>query len=132
MAFTTPEPATAESAITLTLPRTSKASVGTVVPTPTSPFELTIKLSSSTWTPLRKLKAFLILAIYTNFLVIYYDKASTLELSSLIASIRIGMILWYWTDKYPFSLTLVSSGRPSASSSCAITPVLAEPSAIIS
>ena len=40
-------------------PTTSMDSVGIVVPIPTKPVGLTIKLSLSTWTPLRKLNCLL-------------------------------------------------------------------------
>ena len=43
----------------LVVPLTSKNSLGTDVPIPTRPLGFTIKLSSSTWTPLRKLNDFL-------------------------------------------------------------------------
>ena len=52
---------------TFAVPRTSRASLGMEVPIPTKPLALTIKLSSSTWTPLRKLNVFLILAISWYF-----------------------------------------------------------------
>ena len=48
VAFISPVSGILGSLITLTFPITSKASEGTVVPTPTSPFALTNKLSLST------------------------------------------------------------------------------------
>ena len=49
--------------VTTTFPLTSRASFGMVVPIPTRPVSVTNRLSSSTCTPLRKLKFFLIFAI---------------------------------------------------------------------
>ena len=45
--------------LTFAVPLTSRNSPGIDVPIPTRPFASTMKLSLSTWTPLRKLKDFL-------------------------------------------------------------------------
>ena len=65
----------------------------------------------------------MILFSFILILVIYYDKASTLELSSLIASINRGTSFSYATAKVPSSRTIVVPGRFSNAISWARTPV---------
>ena len=77
----------------VTSPRTSRASVGTVVPIPTRPVAVTNRLSSSTCTPLRKLKFFLIFAISYIFSYLLFSSELTLADSSLTASINTGINL---------------------------------------
>ena len=58
---------------TFAVPRTSRISVGIVVPIPTNPVELTTRLSSSTCIPLRKLNCFLIFAILLVFSYLFVE-----------------------------------------------------------
>ena len=55
----TPSVVAVVNPVIFTFPITSRDSVGIDVPIPTRPLALTMKLSLSTWTPLRKLKDFL-------------------------------------------------------------------------
>ena len=66
---------------------------GTVVPIPTRPVVVTNRLSSSTCTPLRKLKFFLIFAISYIFSYLLFSSKLTLAESSLTASIKTGINL---------------------------------------
>ena len=79
--------------VTTTLPLTSRASFGMVVPIPTRPVSVTNRLSSSTCTPLRKLKFFLIFAISYIFSYLFDSSDLTLAESSLTASIKTGTSL---------------------------------------
>ena len=66
----------------ITSPLISKTLVGTVDPIPTL-WPATTRTLSSTLTPSRKLKVFLIFAIYTiSFLLIYVTPVSTVEPAS--------------------------------------------------